>query len=107
MNIAICIGGTGVRCFESFLYSVFAGKITDENFRKLRVLVIDKDKNSGALRRCHEAIGEYQSMCKVLDSKGKILILPEIQLVEDWDIQGNLPPERSLRQIFGGVVIHC
>jgi len=88
MNIAICIGGTGVRCFEAFLYSIAAGQIAEDIEKKITVLIIDKDKNCKTVSDCKAAISAYKSMRDTLREGGVDTSFAEIQVEEytDWDL---------------------
>jgi hypothetical protein len=88
--IAVCIGGTGVRCFESFLYSVATGQLdaSQDGISKIKVMIVDKDYNCQTIKQCKTAIKSYESFRPLLTDKeqNKDYALPIVELDTRWDL---------------------
>ena len=91
-SIAVCIGGTGVRCFEAFLYSVAAGQLAAaKEITEITVLIVDKDSDCQTILQCKNALMAYESYRHELSGKGeKLFPLPKIALDERWDLSSVL-----------------
>jgi len=101
MKIAICIGGTGARILESFLYLAAAGLMKSNE--KIKIYVVDKDLLCGNTTRLRSTIDKYEKMRKTTSFN-----IPKIELtsfsLEPFlkEINPNYDPETSLYSDFFG-----
>jgi len=99
MKIAICIGGTGARILESFLYLAAAG-LTDST-DEYKIYVVDKDLKCGNTTRLRSTIDKYKKMKEVTSFN-----IPKMELtgfsLEPFlkEINPNYDPETSLYSDF-------